>query len=293
MKGLYKILCLSGSLYILSSSFLSSGVSAAATNNEKIFRARIPGTIQELDEEGVKTVGEWKVKNWSKFMALVEEDFKEFLVYLKNEKNSWLEKKGGMWEEWKAEMEKKWDHYDEHTFNNLLSHDTESALTWNEDEWTNWVKEKGKLALKEEWEKWVHEQYIFYKEGISNDWKNWSDFKEKEYSSIPWNCYERHYWKHWEDNAKPWEPLYDIKMEKFKIWQNRIKNEKEQWSQWVHDKQANHIDVEWDKWEKWKTENSKNFNDWMETFVKKFIDNKQWNVWVEGKKNGATNNTSS
>ncbi|ANQ06425.1 Tryptophan-rich antigen (Pv-fam-a) [Plasmodium coatneyi] len=278
MKGLYKILCLSGSLYILSSSYLSSGVSASTADlNEKSFlRPNIPGSLQELYEEGVTSISEWKVKKWSDFMKSLEEDFKEFLVYLKNEKNSWLEKKGAMWEQWKTQMEKKWEQYDELTFNELLSDDAESALKWNDNEWTDWFSNKGKLALTEEWEKWVEEQYLFYKEGISNDWTNWSEFKNSEFSTIQWKCNENHYWKYWEKNAHPDLPLYDIKNNMMEVWKNRVKKEKEEWSNWINDKQTNYIDVEWDKWEEWKNQNSKDFNEWMENFVKKMIENKQW-----------------
>ncbi|EDL42873.1 tryptophan-rich antigen (Pv-fam-a) [Plasmodium vivax] len=280
MKGLYKILGLTGSLYVLSCSFLSSGVSAADAQGENV-HVRIPTSLKQLNEEGVYSVSEWKKKKWSEFLKSVDGDFKEFLVYLDNEKNSWLEGKDELWEQWKANMEKKWEHYDEYTFKELLADHAKDALTWNDKEWINWVSKKGRLAMKGDWNKWVNGHDVFFKDGINNDWKNWSDFKRKEFGSITWKYREDKFWTYWIDHGKPSEPMFVIKMEMFKKWQDRLKNEEEEWSNWLDEKQKKYIDVEWDKWVQWKKENNKKFIDWMEYFVEKWTSNKQWNVWIE------------
>ncbi|KJP88303.1 hypothetical protein AK88_02084 [Plasmodium fragile] len=256
-----------------------------APENEKIYEPYIPGSIKKLDEEGVHNVHEWKMKKWSEFMKSMEGDFNDFLEYLKNEKNSWLEKKGEMWEQWKAEMEKKWEQYKADTFNELLATDQEAALNWSDDEWTNWANTKGKTTLKEEYEKWINDQYEFYKEGIANDWNNWNDFKKKEFEGIQWKACEDKYWKKYWLDINPGDNLYEIKTGMYKKWQERVQKEEEEWAKWVEEKHKAHIDVEWDKWEEWKKENSKHFTEWMDAFFQKWIENKQWNVWTQAKKN--------
>ncbi|GAW84029.1 variable surface protein [Plasmodium gonderi] len=277
MKGLYKILALTGSLFVLSSCFLSNGVSTSETKKRRT--GRIPCTIADLDAEGVYSVSEWKKKKWTEFMALLENDFKEFNDYLEKEKNKWIKEIDNALEQWKKDTEKKWDEYDEATFNELLGHKAQDALNWSDKEWTNWISKNGRLAIKADWNKWIEECENSFKVGISDDWEKWSSFKKREYDITEWKFLEDIFWPHWKRHVKPEEPLYDIKINMMEKWQDRIKGEEEEWSNWIEDKKQKYIDVEWDKWTQWKKDNNMKFIDVMESIVKKWTDNKHWNVW--------------
>ncbi|EUD65133.1 hypothetical protein C922_04419 [Plasmodium inui San Antonio 1] len=248
----------------------------------------LPGSLEELDKEGVYCISEWKEKKWSEFMKSIEKGFKGFMVYLEKEKNSWLEGRNKLWEEWKVNMEKKWDHYDEITFKELLSTKADDALKWTDKEWTDWVNKYGRIAWTGAWKEWVNEQDLIFKQGIERDWNNWTDFQENKFGSIQWKFLETFGWKYWKNHADPDDPLFPIKMEKMNKWQDRVKKEEEEWSKWLEEKRTEHIDVEWDKWVEWKKENNKKFIDWMEAFVEKWINNKQWTVWIEEKKGPVT-----
>ncbi|SBT75081.1 tryptophan-rich antigen [Plasmodium malariae] len=65
----------------------------------------------------------------------------------------------------------------------------------------------------------------------------------------------------------------------------RINKEWEDWFSWVKVKDNIFINFILNDWLDWKDDNYAMFSEWMELFVKKWINEKQWTVWEQEKGN--------
>ncbi|SBS94244.1 tryptophan-rich antigen [Plasmodium ovale curtisi] len=285
MKGLYKVLCLIAALYALSPDSHVNCSYANYTKGEKRNHKYLPTSLEQLRAEGVQSIAEWKEKQWKDFMTKVKEEFNGFNKMMENEKKKWIDGKENEFKQWIKYIENKWEHSNEEMYNDILSTKAEESLTWGENEWSEWMNTTGKLLIKLDFNKWIESNEEFLKEGIRKDWEEWNKFKLREWTSVGWKNVEDKYWKYWHVNGKPEEPLYEIKMEKMDKWTERCKNEEIEWGKWIGSVEKVYINADWDKWVKWKNEKSTSFTNWIDSFATKWINNKQWKVWLEERNN--------
>ncbi|SBS94245.1 tryptophan/threonine-rich antigen, putative [Plasmodium ovale curtisi] len=233
-------------------------------------------------DEGLEKDEELKSYAWGNWMIILEEDWIELNLRMENQKNKWLESREEEWKEWIKKVENKWMHYEGNMKKELTSDIQDNVLIWNDAQWEEWVKTEGKHLMEVEWENWINESESSLNELIVKEWTEWKNNKIMEWQTSEWKLEEDEYWAKWEESTFK-KLLHATERRKWHEWKERISREWKEWINWVRIKEGVYINVEWNKWSEWKNEKNILFNKWKESFVDKWVTEKQWKVWVKEK----------
>ncbi|SCP03797.1 tryptophan-rich protein [Plasmodium malariae] len=226
---------------------------------------------------------ELKKHAWRNWMTKLEIDWQYFNSYLETEKKCWIEERESEWQEWLNSMENKWMHYNENMDNEYEQNILNELPTWDESTWETWIKTEGKKCMLMDLNKWMHEKQVIWKEWIIKQWREWKKDKILTWLLKDWRRDEFEYWEKLKYIEIP-NPLNErIKKNQHK-WEKRVSMEKAQWNSWVRSKEGLYYN-ECKKWKKLKEDKQNSFNEWVEVFINKWINKKQWNVWNEERKN--------
>ncbi|SBS89048.1 tryptophan-rich antigen [Plasmodium ovale curtisi] len=260
-----------------------------------LFLKRYPESIQNIkkkitqssNEESFKEIAieqgliekseQLKKHAWNNWLVKLEIDWQYFNALLESEKKKCLEEKENDWHEWLKSIENKWMHYNKDMYIEYESNVFEESKAWNDKEWEEWIKTEGKRYMQMDWNKWIQENEIEWHEWILKQWIEWKDDKILTWILKDWRRDEFEYWEKLKSMTLA-QPLLDRVQNNYTKWEKRVDKEKEQWKNWVNDKQDLYLN-ECAKWTKWKENKLETFNEWAEPFVNTWIKQKQWNIW--------------
>ncbi|KJP87562.1 hypothetical protein AK88_02728 [Plasmodium fragile] len=227
---------------------------------------------------------EWKVNEWNKWLQQIDEQWHFFFLDLQNKTTDWMKQTEGEFKKWTKEMETKWMNYNHNLDKEYGTDLYKKYPTWNESQWTTWMKTDGKKLIQEEWIKWINDHDSKLSEWVNYDWCQWRSLKKFNWELSQWKSDEYEHWAE-SQNGNLALLLHKKKRKKYLTWKNRIEREKSEWDSWVQSKDELIVKSKADKWDEWKNEKRQLFCDWMENFINTWIRRKQWNSWVTERRN--------
>lgn len=214
----------------------------------------------------------------------MEEDWKIFFSKIEHEKNIWLKEKEEDWKQWLILLDNKWMHYNPNMEKEFNTNVLQKSANWTEAHWKKWMLTEGILYIDLEWKKWIYEKHAQLDQQIVKQWIKWKKDKIVSWLTTDWKRDEQEHWDEFEN--KKWTKWFCLsEMKNLDEFKERINKEWEDWFSWVKVKDNIFINFILNDWLDWKDDNYAMFSEWMELFVKKWINEKQWTVWEQEKGN--------
>ncbi|KAI4840188.1 tryptophan-rich antigen [Plasmodium brasilianum] len=235
-------------------------------------------------EKGIEKTDKWKKEEWFKWLKQLEEDWKIFFSKIEHEKNIWLKEKEEDWKQWLILLDNKWMHYNPNMEKEFNTNVLQKSANWTEFHWKKWMLTEGILYIDLEWKKWIYEKHAQLDQQIVKQWIKWKKDKIVSWLTTDWKRDEQEHWDEFEN--KKWTKWFCLsEMKNLDEFKERINKEWEDWFSWVKVKDNIFINFILNDWLDWKDDNYAMFSEWMELFVKKWINEKQWTVWEQEKGN--------
>ncbi|SBT01646.1 tryptophan-rich antigen (Pv-fam-a) [Plasmodium ovale curtisi] len=260
---------------------------------KKLIKKKIKKSLNKLrkdddnlkdDEYSSSLTEEWKINERDKWMQKLDEEWKLFKLSMENKVNEWLKEKDKDWDSWRTQMKNKWMHYNENMDAQYNTNVYKECHTWDETGWKTWIKANGRKLMETDWINWVNESEWKLNELFNYEWSQWKYKKLFDWETSDWKCEESDQWYNWQQaNLAKW--LHKKKKKKYRKWKVRIRREKEEWDQWVYQKELLNSKFKMNQWLKWKNDKRSSFNDWVESFINEWISGQQWNVWLTERRN--------
>ncbi|SBT31577.1 tryptophan-rich antigen [Plasmodium ovale wallikeri] len=215
---------------------------------------------------------------WNNWMMNLRVDWKYFKLSMEYEKEKWLDEKEWELQQFMEAMEDNWMHYNEHIDRQYDTDILEKCVTLNETQWEEWIKTEAKQFIEKDFKVWIDQIHLQLYDTIMKEFVQWKNNKIKNWLMTYWNCNEDEYLANWEYMSLA--KLLFITENKY--W---ITGEKEQLMKWLQNREAAYKNSEWNQLSEWKNDKILLFNDWLKSFINKWVSGKQWKVWVEERKN--------
>ncbi|EUD65131.1 hypothetical protein C922_04417 [Plasmodium inui San Antonio 1] len=254
-----------------------------AISLDTIYKSDLEAQDDEIEDD---KSDEWKRNEWNKWLIRTEEDWKLFNKSVENKKNRWLEKKDNELEVWLINMQDRWMHYRENEKNEYQSEAMKNSSNWHHTQWEQWIKTEGRRSMEEDLKKWLNDKETFLDGWLSKEWVQWKDGRMLQWLSLDWKNKENETFEHY-NSSEFTDVLHGRKRKKWTKWKERTNKEKEEWNNWVRGKENLYVNHRWDKWLKWKRHKRALYSPKFVSFINKWVDNKQWKVWIEDQKASA------
>ncbi|SBT87547.1 tryptophan-rich antigen [Plasmodium malariae] len=222
---------------------------------------------------------------WVNWLNRLEMDWRNFHYSLLEKKENWLREKENDWEVLVKYIESRWNRHDELMNLSYKYYILKISVTWNENQWEEWIRSEAKHLIQIEWENFVYENEYYLDLWIFNNWTQWKDEKIMSWQMQNWKLNEDKYWAKMAKHK--WSKSLFSKIKSNLIeWNKRKRTEKKQWEKWVHKKQNFYMNNnEWDIWIQWKEHKMFLLNELKESLVKKWMDEKKWITLIEERPN--------
>ncbi|SCL99846.1 tryptophan-rich antigen [Plasmodium chabaudi chabaudi] len=220
----------------------------------------------------------WKKKEWKKWVKDLENDWEAFNIEMNNEKDEWIKKKEQDWNLFLTELENKWNHYNKHLDAEFDTNIISKYSSWVPNEWIDWMKTDGIRFIYMEWKKWVLESHNEFSDKFVDKWMAWKKDRILSWSKLDWKRKESQKWAGF--NQKRFKRLHYLDNKRYNEYINRTKAERNQWNDWVKTKDNMFVENLLDPYLSWKDDKHILYKEWVEKFVTKWINQKQWNVWI-------------
>ncbi|EUD64335.1 hypothetical protein C922_05274 [Plasmodium inui San Antonio 1] len=266
-------------IFALSCAVLVNTASGAAANRRNTYSFVSPILIG-FGELTVEESEEFKRMAWNNWMIRLECSWKHFHESVQEDKTKWLQERESAWSDWLRSLESTWSPYSGKMVTEQKINDMEESDTWNDRQWGNWIKTEGKRILGAQCEKWIKEADNQLQKLILDKWVQWRNGKIRSWLSSEWKTEEDYYWANIE-SASTAKWLREAEQNHWLRWKERINRESQQWMNWVQMKESAYIKEEWKKWSQWKNDKKILFDKWSTNLVYKWIQRKQWNVWIK------------
>ncbi|GAW79600.1 tryptophan-rich antigen [Plasmodium gonderi] len=227
----------------------------------------------------------WKHTEWINWMNQLEKEWKDFNSVLVKEKKKCLAIKEQKWNKWINNLEKKWMDYDQDIIKECKSDIFKNSKLWDESDWVIWIETEGKQHMQKDCENWIKQNRYCFNEWIMKQWVEWKNKKIMQWFMNSWKYEEDDYWESWERRGCFEKWLNKAKRKKWALWCQRNDRETEQWNRWVKSKEVFYKNYVISKSMEWENEKRMLFDHWMKYFISKWIDKKQWLVWVKKRHN--------
>ncbi|CAA9987047.1 tryptophan/threonine-rich antigen [Plasmodium knowlesi strain H] len=261
-------------LFLASYIFLTYINSPAKKKLKEVDKTSKEVISKEKEDENIKT-DEWKAKEWKKWMTQLDSDAEIFTTSLNHKKDQWIAQRELEWGNWIKSMEEKWNYYNERMGSEYYSFVFKNTPAWTDEEWENWIKTEAKELMEIDWSNWISESESYVDVMLVKEWIQWKNNKIMEWITKDWKCKEEEQWDEWEKNKWPkWLSINERK--KWTKWKDRLSKETEEWIAWVENKEKQYLDNEDQKLSEWKKNTYTLFNKWRDSYINKFIKEKQW-----------------
>ncbi|SBT73404.1 tryptophan-rich protein [Plasmodium ovale] len=261
-----------------SSSVLNNGITQPPPMSNNTLQYNAPQAI-EYHPRLLEKTEEWKDNEWKNWMTKLEGEWIEFNTTIEKEKVKWLSSKEKDWDEFMQVMESKWMHYHDELEDDVKSDILKRSLTLDESEWKEWMKTEGKELMEKDWKNWITDNESYLDVWSVKEWLKWKNQRIVTWIMTDWKCEEDEYWSKWEES---WAKSLNLKdRNNWLNWRERLNKEMVQWNSWVMTKEQQIRENRSNNWSKWKSDKHVMFNLWMESFINKWIQEKQWFVWVK------------
>ncbi|CAA9989805.1 tryptophan-rich antigen [Plasmodium knowlesi strain H] len=231
---------------------------------------------QTMEEEPTgELTEEWKVNEWKKWMNNTENDWEKFMQSFERHKQMWIQEKENEWEEWLTNIHYNWLGFTTKLEGDYISDKTKYWKKWDENEWKGIIEMEWTRPMKVKWAKLVEKNEKIWGDKFFNYWDNWKDKKWNEWKNKNWKKKEEEQWNNFEEGK-------DLNNdENWKEWNERLLREKQEWKNWVNEKEDSLMDAEETHWKKWKEYKWNYLNEWMKQVKVKWLKAKPWEVWKQ------------
>ncbi|KEG01383.1 tryptophan-rich protein tryptophan-rich antigen [Plasmodium vinckei vinckei] len=226
------------------------------------------------DEKSIR----WKKGQWRRWIYTLEQDWNAFNIEMNNEEYEWIKKKENDWNLFLIELENKWNHYNKNLDDEFETNVISKYSSWDSKKWIDWMKSDGIRFIYMEWKNWVLESHNEFSDNFVNKWMKWKKNKILSWSKLDWKRQESQKWDKFEQ--KRFKSLHYLDNKRYNEFINRKKDEQNQWNEWVKTKDNEFVENILNKYLMWKDGKHILYKEWVETFITKWINQKQWNVWI-------------
>nr|ACC68833.1 tryptophan rich antigen 39.8 [Plasmodium vivax] len=265
-------------MYLFSSSSVLFSNIAHPPPNTNNLQFNAPHAI-EYHPRLLDKTEEWKDNEWKNWMGKLEGEWVDFNNTIEKEKGKWLNGKEKDWDEFIQYMDNKWMHYHDGLDEEVKSDILKRSLTLDEIEWKDWIKTEGKELMEKDWKNWITNNESYLDVWSVKEWLKWKNQRIVTWIMTDWKCEEDEYWSKWEESWAKSPNMHD--RTNWLNWRERLNKEMVQWNSWVMMKEQQIRENRSNNWSKWKSDKHVMFNLWMDTFINKWINEKQWFVWVK------------
>ncbi|GAW79412.1 tryptophan-rich antigen [Plasmodium gonderi] len=267
-------------LFILSSAYILSNISPSLQHikNRSIHELTNP-IVSEQD--GIVYGSNLREEQNNNLMLKFEDEWKDFVTTLEHEKNKWIQEKDVEWNEWLEIMQDKWTHYDRNLSPTYKNKILEKSSKWDEFDWEYWANTEWHDLMERDWKNWIYGNKLSLNKLIQNKWINWCNDKFLEWLMNELNDDQDAYTEstqsdedlsNSEQNENP-----ELNME------DEIFSKNKEWESWTDKKEKLIKKIKNDNWKEWKNNKYATFNTWRESFIKKWIKEKQWEILTQNK----------
>ncbi|KJP85545.1 hypothetical protein AK88_04811 [Plasmodium fragile] len=268
---------MSSLMYLFSStSVLLSNITRPSTNVPSLQFNPTPAI--EYHPRYLGRTEEWKDNEWKNWMHKLEGEWIDFNNTIEREKGKWINAKEKDWEEFIQFMDNKWMHYNVDLERDVKSDILKKSLTLDEEEWKEWIKTEGKDLMERDLRNWITNNESYLDVWSVKEWLKWKNQKIVTWIMTDWKCEEDEYWSKWEESWAKNPNVQD--RTSWLNWRERLNKEMVQWNSWVMMKEQHIRENRSNIWSKWKSDKHVLFNLWMDSFINRWIHEKQWFVWV-------------
>ncbi|ANQ10236.1 Uncharacterized protein PCOAH_00040570 [Plasmodium coatneyi] len=234
---------------------------------------------QTLEEEvpNGELTEEWKVNEWKKWMNNTKKEWGKFTQSFEHYKQKWLKKKESQWEEWLTKTHYNWIAFTSKLEEDYINDKTNDWTKWDENQWKGIIEMEWNRPMKVKWTKLVEKNEEIWGDKFLNYWDNWKDKKWNEWKNKNWKKKEEEKW----NNCEEGKDLNND--ENWKEWNERLVREKQEWENWVKEKENFLMDAEETHWKKWKEYKWNYLNEWMKQVKADWLNAKPWEVWKQAR----------
>ncbi|SBT33222.1 tryptophan-rich antigen [Plasmodium ovale wallikeri] len=237
---------------------------------------------RELEQGKIYPSSGLNDNEWNDWMQTLEEEWQEFNANIEKKKNKWIEKQEKEWNEWIKGTKNKWIQFNGNM--DIASEILKKSVNWKDAQWKNWINKEGRMIIEKDFETWITEKQQTLQRAIMKEWVNWRNNKIKAWLMTKWKYKEEECSKKWDDTEFA-KSLYKKDPNCWLQYKQNICAQRAQWLKWLLIKEYVYVHDDGIKWSKWKDDKRASFNEWVESYVKKWISEKQWNVLIKAIKN--------
>ncbi|EUD67830.1 hypothetical protein C922_02019 [Plasmodium inui San Antonio 1] len=242
---------------------------------------------QSLEEEpNGEMTEEWKAEEWKKWMNNTEKEWGNSIQSFEHHKQKWIEKKESQWKEWLTNIQYNWVAFTNKLEGDYIDNKENDWTKWDEKEWKGIIEMEWKRPMKVKWTKLVEKNEENYAGELFNYWDNWKQKKWNQWENKNWKKKEEEKWNNFEKrkDLNEDEERKDLnKDENWKEWKERLLREKQEWENWVNEKEHFLIDKEEKHWEKWKKYKWNYLTVWIKQLEADWLKVKPWEVWKQAR----------
>ncbi|KNA01490.1 tryptophan-rich antigen (Pv-fam-a) [Plasmodium vivax North Korean] len=267
--------------FILSAAYLLSDISPSLQYEQISPTPDLTNPVQSEQECAANNVilREEQNDNW---MVKLEGEWKDFTASLENEKIRWIQEKEKEWDEWLEIMQEKWTHYDRNLNPTYKNYILKKSSEWDNFDWEYWANTEWHELMEKDWKNWIYGNKLSLNKIIDNKWINWSNEKMAEWLIQELNDEEGSDTQTTNIGKSSSSEEND---EYFSSLNDKIFSKNEEWEHWTDRKEKLIKKIKNSNWSEWKNNKYASFNQWRESFIKKWLRERQWEIMVNNQIN--------
>ncbi|EUD69702.1 hypothetical protein YYG_05090 [Plasmodium vinckei petteri] len=230
------------------------------------------------EQANMPKTDEWKHNAWKKWMVTLEDRWNTFVNNIDKSKSEWMDKKDAQLIEWVKELQAKWLHFNPNIDQEYKIEFLKKSEGWSDDKWKIWMLTEAQQLLENDLKEWLSQAEAEYCKWTMDTWRHWKDSQIKEWITLDWKYEEDNFFSKVDEFSVEVLPIEDQRL--WYAWKERIYKEGSDWKYWTSLKESKLVNENWELWEEWKTEKQEMFNEWLQLYTHKWIQQKQWRLWI-------------
>ncbi|SBT56256.1 tryptophan-rich antigen [Plasmodium ovale wallikeri] len=190
-------------------------------------------------------------------------------------------KKKKEWENWFDKQKKIITEDLEYKKNQWLQ---ESEHSWEEYIWLLWFKKKGLDYLKKDYQKWLKSRLTDYNKLMKKTLLQHNTKYQEEWCTLPGKAEVADYWNKWYMWGLQSDVNYPLISRKYCLWLGRTTGEKNEWTKFIQGSGKTYMGEKCPSLQDFLSEKNDFFRHWLVDFFKKWVECRQWRVWLQERK---------
>ncbi|SCL81877.1 Plasmodium exported protein, unknown function [Plasmodium berghei] len=230
------------------------------------------------DQSSAPKTDKWKHDAWRKWILNLDDRWNTFSRNVDKHKGEWMDQKDGQLIEWVKELQAKWMHFNPNIDQEYKIEFLKKSENWTDDKWKIWMLTEAQQLLENDLKEWLSQAEADYCKWTMDAWNQWKDSQIKEWITLDWKYEEDTFFSKIDEFTVESLPPEDQRL--WYSWKERIYKEGSDWKYWASLKESKYVNENWELWEEWKNEKQEMFSEWLQLYTNKWIQQKQWRLWI-------------